>query len=74
MKEPLFVITGVSSLTGYRDQKLEVLEFIRGAEIATVVTDGSRVNCYEPLAFGSFATMTKAIAHLEGNGWSILIR
>jgi hypothetical protein len=55
-------------------QHLEVLEFTRGAEIATVVTNGTRINCYEPNAFRSYASMTKAIAHLEGNGWSILIR
>lgn len=54
--------------------KLEVLEFTRGGDIATVVTNGTRVNCYEPNAFGTYTTITKAIAHLEGNGWSILIR
>lgn len=54
--------------------KLEVLEFTRGADIATVVTNGTRVNCYEPNAFGTYTTITKAIAHLEVNGWSILIR
>lgn len=55
-------------------QHLEVLEFTRGADIATVVTNGTRTNCYEPEAFGTYPTTTKAIAHLEGNGWSILIR
>lgn len=53
---------------------IEVLEFTRGGDIATVVTNGPRVNCYEPHAFNSYATLFKAIAHLEGNGWSILIR
>lgn len=53
---------------------LEVLEFTRGTDIATVVTNGTRVNCYEPNAFGSYVSLIKAIAHLEGNGWSILIR
>lgn len=53
---------------------LEVLEFTRGGDIATVVTNGTRVNCYEPNAFGSYASLIKAISHLEGNGWSILIR
>lgn len=53
---------------------LEVLEFTRGADIATIVTNGTRVNCYEPAAFGIYSSLTKAIAHLEGNGWSILIR
>ena len=55
-------------------QQIEVLEFIRGGDIATVVTNGTRVNCYEPDAFGSYPTLIKAIAHLEGNGWTILIR
>lgn len=53
---------------------LEVLEFTRGADIATVVTNGTRTNCYEPGAYRQFESMIKAIAHLEGNGWSILIR
>lgn len=55
-------------------EHLEVLEFTRGADIATVVTNGTRVNCYEPHAFNSYATLFNAFAHLEGNGWSILIR
>lgn len=55
-------------------QQIEVLEFTRGADIATIVTNGTRINCYEPAAFGTYASLTKAIAHLEGNGWSILIR
>lgn len=55
-------------------QQIEVLEFMRGTDIATVVTNGTRVNCYEPNAFGTYTTITKAIAHLEGQGWSILIR
>lgn len=55
-------------------QQIEVLEFTRGADIATVVTNGTRVNCYEPDAYGTYPTLTKAIAHLEVNGWSILIR
>lgn len=50
------------------------MEFTRGGDIATVVTNGIRTNCYEPNAFGSYASLIKAIAHLEGNGWSILIR
>lgn len=54
-------------------QHLEVLEFTRGGDIATVVTNGTRTNCYEPGAFGTYPSITKAIAHLEGNGWSILI-
>lgn len=55
-------------------QQIEVLEFTRNEEIATVVTNGTRINCYEPGAFGTYPSITKAIAHLEGNGWSILIR
>lgn len=55
-------------------QQIEVLEFTRGADIATVVTNGTRVNCYEPDAYGTYPTLIKAIAHLEGKGWSILIR
>lgn len=54
--------------------KLEVLEFTRGGDIATVVTNGARINCYEPGSFSTYPSITKAIAHLEGNGWSILIR
>jgi len=55
-------------------QHLEVLEFTRGGDIATVVTNGARINCYEPNSFGTYPSITKAIAHLEGQGWSILIR
>lgn len=55
-------------------KQIEVLEFTRGGDIATVVTNGTRVNCYEPNSFGTYMTITKAIAHLEGQGWSILIR
>lgn len=50
------------------------MEFTRGGDIATVVTNGIRTNCYEPEAFGTYPSITKAIAHLEGNGWTILIR
>lgn len=53
---------------------LEVLEFTRNEEIATIVTNGARINCYEPGAFGTYTSLTKAIAHLEANAWSILIR
>lgn len=49
------------------------MEFTRGGDIATIVTNGTRTNCYEPEAFGTYPSITKAIAHLEGNGWSILI-
>lgn len=49
----------------------EVISFLRGDNVATVVTDGQTHKTYEVELCMSHATVAKAISYLEAKGYRI---
>lgn len=49
----------------------EVLTFRAGDSLATIVTDGQSVRTYEWEHTAEHASLSRAIAYLEGKGYSI---
>lgn len=52
-------------------QSIEMMEFVRGDELAMIVTDGRSVRTYEVKECKVHLSLYQAIGYLEAHGWSI---
>lgn len=52
-------------------QQIEMMEFVRGDELAMIVMDGRTVRTYEVKECRAHLSLYQAIGYLEANGWSI---
>lgn len=52
-------------------QQCEMMEFVRGDELAMIVTDGLQVRSYEVKECKAHLSLYQAIGYLEAHGWSI---
>lgn len=52
-------------------QTIETMEFVRGDELAMIVTDGRTVRTYQVTECKAHLSLYQAIGYLEANGWSI---
>lgn len=52
-------------------QQIEMMEFVRGDELAMIVMDGRTVRTYEVKECKAHLSLYQAIGYLEAHGWSI---
>lgn len=54
------------------NRQVEVLSFVNGDNLATIVTDGERHKSFEMECARNHTTLAKAIAYLEAKGFRVL--